>query len=170
MQFPVQDVKCKSYAEMLPIPVLSIVKMDIVAQILDYASWVAGLTTRRIHEIAMDKLGQRLEATFSEKYDAPPSETRTSSANSAPRPPLSFWPANTHPTEGRQYIIPGTERIKRQSFKAEGRQLVIPGADPIPQREHLARMVMKPTRPRRHQVGLAGTGLFGRGGRTENRF
>jgi hypothetical protein len=48
---------------------------DIVAQILDYASWVGGLTTRRIHEIALDKLGQRLEAAFSERYDVPLPET-----------------------------------------------------------------------------------------------
>jgi hypothetical protein len=64
--------------------------------------------------------------------------------------------------EGRQYIIPGTERIKKQTFKAEGRQLVIPGAERIRMREHLVRLMMKPIRPRRRQVGLAGTGLFGR--------
>jgi hypothetical protein len=44
---------------------------DIVAQILDYASWIAGLTTKRVHEIAMSKLGQRLETSFNERFDAP---------------------------------------------------------------------------------------------------
>lgn len=44
---------------------------DIVAQILDYASWVASLTTKRVHEIAMDKLGQRLETAFHERFDTP---------------------------------------------------------------------------------------------------
>lgn len=48
---------------------------DIVAQTLDYASWIAGLTTKRVHEIAMDKLGQRLETVFREHFDAPLPET-----------------------------------------------------------------------------------------------
>ena len=64
--------------------------------------------------------------------------------------------------EGRQYIIPGTERIKRQTFKTEGKQLVVPGADRISMREQMARLMMKPIKPRRRQVGLSGTGLFGR--------
>jgi hypothetical protein len=63
--------------------------------------------------------------------------------------------------EGRQYIIPGTERPKRQAFKAEGRQLVVPGADRISMREHMERLMLKPIKPRRRQIGLAGTGLFG---------
>jgi len=74
----------------------------------------------------------------------------------------TMTPSN-FPTEGRQFVIPGAERItpkKRQSFKAEGRQLVIPGADPVSIREHLTRMMMKPIKPRRRQIGLAGTGLF----------
>jgi hypothetical protein len=48
---------------------------DVVAQILDYASWVASLSTKRIHEIAMDKLGRRLEAAFLERFEAPLPET-----------------------------------------------------------------------------------------------
>jgi hypothetical protein len=44
---------------------------DIVAQILDYASWVADLSTKQIHEIAMDKLGKRLESAFLERFDTP---------------------------------------------------------------------------------------------------
>lgn len=48
---------------------------EVVAQVLDYASWVAGLTTKRVHEIAMEKLGKRLESAFSERFDAPLPET-----------------------------------------------------------------------------------------------
>lgn len=44
---------------------------DIVAQILDYASWVSTLSTRRIHEIAKGKNGKKLEDTFNEYFDAP---------------------------------------------------------------------------------------------------
>ena len=44
---------------------------DIVAQTLDYASWVSSLTTKRVHEIAMAKLEQRLEVAFRERFDAP---------------------------------------------------------------------------------------------------
>jgi hypothetical protein len=69
---------------------------------------------------------------------------------------------NEFDAEGRQFMIPGTERTKRQTFKAEGRQFVIPGAGHISMREHMARLMMKPIKPRRHQIGLAGTGLFGR--------
>jgi len=54
---------------------------DIVAQILDYASWVSALSTKRIHEIASDKLGQRLETAFREKFDAPLPETLNGSHN-----------------------------------------------------------------------------------------
>jgi hypothetical protein len=68
---------------------------------------------------------------------------------------------NEFNAEGRQFMIPGTEHIKRQTFKAEGRQFVIPGAECIKMREHLARMMMKPIKPRRQQIGLTGTGLFG---------
>lgn len=42
---------------------------DIIGQILDYASWVAKLSTRQIHEIAQAKLGQALEAAFREKFN-----------------------------------------------------------------------------------------------------
>ena len=44
---------------------------DIVAQTLDYASWVAGLTTKQIHEIAISKLDERLEIAFRKRFDAP---------------------------------------------------------------------------------------------------
>ena len=41
---------------------------EIIAQILDYASWVAKLSTRQIHEIAQHKLGNLLEAAFQERF------------------------------------------------------------------------------------------------------
>ena len=69
---------------------------------------------------------------------------------------------------GLQYVIPGTERIvkpKRRAFNADwtpaGDQLVIPGAERISIAEHVARLVDRPLTPRRGQVGLRGTGLFG---------
>jgi hypothetical protein len=66
-------------------------------------------------------------------------------------------------SEGRQYIVPGTECPKRQTFKTEGKQLVVPGADRISMRQHMERLMLKPIKPRRRQVGLGGTGLFGKG-------
>ena len=65
---------------------------------------------------------------------------------------------------GMQYVIPGTERIvkpKRRVFKADGDQLVIPGAEKISTAEYVARLVDRPLMPRRSQVGLRGTELFG---------
>ena len=65
---------------------------------------------------------------------------------------------------GMQYVIPGAERIvkpKRRVFNADGAQLVIPGAERISTRAYLARLAEKPISPRRGQVGLRGTGLFG---------
>ena len=41
---------------------------DIVAQVLDYASWVRGLTTKQVYEIATVKLGSQLAAAFSERF------------------------------------------------------------------------------------------------------
>lgn len=66
---------------------------------------------------------------------------------------------------GLQYVIPGAERVahSRRTFKAEGDQLVIPGAERISISEYLARLAGNPLRPRRRQVGLAGTELFGGG-------
>lgn len=48
---------------------------DVVAQILDYASWVSSLTTKHIHEIALTKLGARLEGVFSDRFESPLPET-----------------------------------------------------------------------------------------------
>ena len=44
---------------------------DVVAQTLDYASWIASLSTKQVHDIAIDKLGTRLETVFRERFDAP---------------------------------------------------------------------------------------------------
>lgn len=65
---------------------------------------------------------------------------------------------------GLQYVIPGTERTakpKRRVFKVDGKQLVIPGAERISTKAYLKRLSEKPLTPRRGQVGLRGTGLFG---------
>jgi hypothetical protein len=65
---------------------------------------------------------------------------------------------------GMQYVLPGAERIanrKRRTFKTDGDQLVIPGAERISTRVYLARLADKPITPRRGQVGLRGTALFG---------
>ncbi|MHC8508979.1 MAG: hypothetical protein ACYYKD_06195 [Rhodospirillales bacterium] len=44
---------------------------DVVAQTLDYASWVADLNAKEIHDIAQHKLGRPLEETYKERFDAP---------------------------------------------------------------------------------------------------
>ncbi len=69
---------------------------------------------------------------------------------------------------GLQYVIPGTERIVKprlRAFKVDrtlaGDQLVIPGAERISTAEYVARLAVKPITPRRGQIGLRGTGLFG---------
>ena len=41
---------------------------DIVAQVLDYASWVRGLTTKQVYEIAHKKLGKPLDSLFGETF------------------------------------------------------------------------------------------------------
>jgi len=43
---------------------------DIIAQVLDYASWIAHLSTRQMHEIANVKLGKPLESAFRERFGA----------------------------------------------------------------------------------------------------
>ncbi len=48
---------------------------DIIAQILDYASWIAHLSTRQIHEIASAKLGKPLEVAFRERFGTELPET-----------------------------------------------------------------------------------------------
>ena len=68
-------------------------------------------------------------------------------------------------TIGLQYVIPGTEQAakpKRRVYKRDGLQLVIPGAERISTKEYIARMSEKPITPRKGQIGLQGTALFGR--------
>lgn len=67
---------------------------------------------------------------------------------------------------GLQYVIPGAEKkppraTDRIKYASEGEQLVIPGADPVPIKDLFSRMASKPLRPRRAQVSLYGTVLFG---------
>jgi hypothetical protein len=45
---------------------------EIVAQVLDYASWVQQLTTPRLHEIAQAHLQRSLAAAFVERFGVPP--------------------------------------------------------------------------------------------------
>lgn len=44
---------------------------EVVAQVLDYASWVTKLTTKRIHDIALTYLNEPLPKAFREQFDAP---------------------------------------------------------------------------------------------------
>ncbi len=43
---------------------------EIVAQILDYASWISTLSTRDVHEIAQDHLKNGLESAFRMRFDS----------------------------------------------------------------------------------------------------
>lgn len=52
---------------------------DVIAQILDYASWVATLSTRQVHEIALSRLGQRLELAFEQRFHVALPETLNNS-------------------------------------------------------------------------------------------
>lgn len=52
---------------------------DVTAQIIDYASWVARLTPREVHEIALTKLGRRLDEVFRERFGLPPPEALNAS-------------------------------------------------------------------------------------------
>lgn len=42
---------------------------DVIAQVLDYASWVAELTTHDVHKIAEERLGKSLRDAFREQFD-----------------------------------------------------------------------------------------------------
>lgn len=44
---------------------------DVVAQVLDYASWVSKLTTKAVHDLAFPYLGQSLPKAFRQHFDAP---------------------------------------------------------------------------------------------------
>lgn len=48
---------------------------DIIAQVLDYASWVCRLSTNEVHEIAKDNRGQSLAEIYRAKFGKSPPET-----------------------------------------------------------------------------------------------
>ncbi|MGO9684091.1 MAG: hypothetical protein ACLPTZ_16170 [Beijerinckiaceae bacterium] len=54
---------------------------EIVAQVLDYASWVAALKTPQIHEIARTYLNKSLTDAFRERFDATLPDTLNSNHN-----------------------------------------------------------------------------------------
>ena len=41
---------------------------EIIAQVLDYASWVSGLTTRQVHDLAASYLKDHLDAAFRQRF------------------------------------------------------------------------------------------------------
>ncbi len=48
---------------------------EIVAQVLDYASWVAKLSTREIHALCQRQTGRSLEEVYRERFASSPPET-----------------------------------------------------------------------------------------------
>lgn len=54
---------------------------DVVAQILDYASWVYTLTTKEIYRIAEEYLNRPFDHAFKEKFGIPPPDTLNTSHN-----------------------------------------------------------------------------------------
>ncbi len=73
-------------------------------------------------------------------------------------------PAIERTSIGEQYVIPGAEKIvkpKRRSLPTDGDQLVIPGAERISAKAYLDRLSEKPMQPKRGQISLRGTSLFG---------
>lgn len=48
---------------------------EVIAQILDYASWISTLSTREVHEIAVKHLKRDLEAAFRERFETALPET-----------------------------------------------------------------------------------------------
>ncbi|MFX4223495.1 MAG: hypothetical protein ACMVO3_22485 [Thalassobaculum sp.] len=54
---------------------------EVIAQVLDYASWVAGLTTKDVHEIANKKLNGSLTDAFKERFETSLPETLNGNHN-----------------------------------------------------------------------------------------
>ena len=54
---------------------------DVIAQVLDYASWVAGLDTVDVHELAERHLAEPLSDAFKNRFDGPLPETLNTSHN-----------------------------------------------------------------------------------------
>ena len=51
---------------------------DIVAQVLDYASWISGLNTKQVHDLVHEKLGKQLNDVFFKKFEQALPETLNS--------------------------------------------------------------------------------------------
>ena len=67
---------------------------------------------------------------------------------------------------GDQFLIPGTELRTRPNglrpdCSLEGDQYILPGTEPISTGELLARIAEQPLQPRRPQLNLNTTALFG---------
>lgn len=45
---------------------------EIVAQVLDYASWVVSLSPRDVHSLCLEKTGRTLDEVYRERFSAPP--------------------------------------------------------------------------------------------------
>jgi hypothetical protein len=54
---------------------------DVVAQILDYASWINGLTTKDVHELALRYRNAALTALYRERFGAPLPENLNANHN-----------------------------------------------------------------------------------------
>ena len=52
---------------------------EIVAQVLDYASWVVSLSTRDVHALCLEKTGRTLDEVYRERFSAPPPDTLNAS-------------------------------------------------------------------------------------------
>lgn len=52
---------------------------EIVAQVLDYASWVATLTTRDVHALCLEKNGRTLDELYRERFSTSPPDTLNAS-------------------------------------------------------------------------------------------
>ncbi len=48
---------------------------DVIAQVLDYASWVSGLSSRDIYELSQRYVGKQFDAAFREAFGIDPPET-----------------------------------------------------------------------------------------------
>jgi len=54
---------------------------DIVGQVLDYASWVSGMSTERVHDVAAEYLHRPLKEVFSQKFGMDPPKDLNSTLN-----------------------------------------------------------------------------------------
>jgi hypothetical protein len=52
---------------------------EIVAQVLDYASWVTTLNTRDVYALCLEKTGRSLDEVYQERFSSPPPDTLNAS-------------------------------------------------------------------------------------------